>query len=185
MHWISWSNLATQKIKGGVGFRDLHLFSLALLGKQGWHFMTNPNSLCARVIKARYFPECDFIQATVPRSASTTWRAIVVGREALQDGLIKRVGSGKSISIWEDKWIPDSHTMTPLFKPPFGGDPKLDKVSDIIDTSIWTWRMDLVRSNFALPDDVAILNIPLRNGGGDAFYAWIHEVSGVYSVKYV
>jgi hypothetical protein len=184
LHWISWSKFVTPKIKGGIGFRDLHLFNLALLGKQGWRFMINPNSLCARVLKARYFPECDFMQATVPRSASATWRAIVAGREAVQVGLIKRVGSGNSISIWEDKWIRDSHTMTPLFKPSFGpGDPELEKVSDLIDTSNWTWRRDLVRSVFALPDAEAILNIPLRNGGGDDFYAWNHEISGVYSVK--
>jgi hypothetical protein len=36
---------------------------------------------------------------------------------------------------------------------------------------------------FALPDAEAILNIPLRNGRGDDFYAWNHERSGVYSVK--
>jgi ribonuclease HI len=188
LHWISWSKLATPKVRGGIGFRDLHLFNLALLGKHGWRFMTNTNSLCARVLKGRYFPECDFMQASVPRSASATWRAIVAGREALQTGLIKRVGSGDSISIWEDKWIPDSYSMKPLFKPDDNelakvSNTKLEKVSQLIDGSSWTWRRDLVRSVFALPDAEAILNIPLRNGGGEDFYAWNHEVSGVYSVK--
>jgi hypothetical protein len=45
------------------------------------------------------------------------------------------------------------------------------------------WRRDLIRNVFALPDVEAILNIPLRNGGGDDFCAWNHERSGVYSVK--
>jgi hypothetical protein len=92
MHWVSWNNLATPKVKGGMGFRDLHLFNLAFLGKHGWRFMTNSETLCARVLKARYFPDCDFMQATVPRSASATWWAIVAGRVALQAGLVKRVG---------------------------------------------------------------------------------------------
>lgn len=39
-----------------MGFRDLHLFNLALLGKHVWRFMKNPNSLCARVMKGRYSP---------------------------------------------------------------------------------------------------------------------------------
>ena len=36
---------------------------------------------------------------------------------------------------------------------------------------------------FAAPDADAILNIPLRTGGGDDFLAWAHERSGIYSVK--
>jgi hypothetical protein len=180
MHWISWSNLSTPKIKGGMGFRDLHLFNIALLGKHGWRFLLNPTSLCARVLKGRYFHDCDFLQANIPRSASATWRAIVAGRQALQAGLIKRVGSGSSISIWTDQWIPESHSMVPMFKPV---ETELEKVSELIDSDTWTWRRDLVRSVFAVPDADAILNIPLRNGGGEDFYAWNFESSGVYSVK--
>ena len=35
MHWIAWDALATPKVRGGMGFSDLHLFNVALLGKQG------------------------------------------------------------------------------------------------------------------------------------------------------
>jgi hypothetical protein len=105
------------KIKGGMGFRDLHLFNLALLGKHGLCFITNMTSLCARVLKGRYFPDCNFLEASVLKSASATWKTIVAGREALQTGLIKRVGDGSTISIWEDKWIPGSISTTPMLKP--------------------------------------------------------------------
>jgi hypothetical protein len=143
MHWISWKDLSKPKIKGGMGFRDLHLFNLALLGKHGWRFMTNANSLCARVLKGRYFLSCDFMAATVPRSASATWRAIVAGRKVVQTGLIKRVGDGSSISIWTDKWIPESISMSPILKP---ADTELVKPSELhtvdqlIDSDNWTWR---------------------------------------------
>jgi hypothetical protein len=169
-----------------MGFRDLHLFNLALLGKHGWRFMTNANSLCARVLKGRYFLSCDFMAATVPRSASATWRAIVAGRKVVQTGLIKRVGDGSSISIWTDKWIPESISMSPILKP---ADTELVKPSELhtvdqlIDSDNWTWRQSLIRSVFLAPDAEAILNIPLRNGGGEDFFAWNHERSGVYSVK--
>jgi hypothetical protein len=36
MHWLAWDKIAKPKNIGGMGFRDLHLFNLALLGKQGW-----------------------------------------------------------------------------------------------------------------------------------------------------
>jgi hypothetical protein len=63
-----------------MGFRDLHHLNLALLG-HCWRFITNTDSLCARFLKGIYFPDLYFMQATL--SASATWSAIVVGREAL------------------------------------------------------------------------------------------------------
>jgi hypothetical protein len=48
MHWMSWEQLTLPKHKGGMGFWDLRSFNLAMLGKQGWHLITRPESLCAR-----------------------------------------------------------------------------------------------------------------------------------------
>lgn len=44
LHWISWPSLATPKIHGGMGFQDLELFNLSLLGKHGWRLVTSPDS---------------------------------------------------------------------------------------------------------------------------------------------
>ena len=118
MHWLSWDKLTVPKCKGGMGFRDFNFFNLAMLGKHGWRFMTNPEALCTRVMKGRYFPDSDFMQATTPKSASATWRAIVAGREALKVGLINQIGEGAATSVWNDRWIPSTITMTPLFRPP-------------------------------------------------------------------
>jgi hypothetical protein len=39
-----------------MGFRDLKCFNMAMLGKQACRLMTNPTSLCARILKGKYFP---------------------------------------------------------------------------------------------------------------------------------
>jgi len=72
MHWRSWEWLTTPKALGGMGFRDMELFNQAMLGKQCWRLLTVPHSLCARVLKGRYFPR-DFWFAPQPRSSSFTW----------------------------------------------------------------------------------------------------------------
>ena len=120
------------------------------------------------------------MQATTPKSASATWRAIVAGREALKVGLIKRIGDGASTSVWNDRWIPSTVTMTPLFRPP---NTPILTVEELIDHENGTWKRDLIRSTFIASDAEVILNIPLRQGGGADYLAWAHERSGIYSVK--
>lgn len=41
-------------------FPDLVSFNQALLAKQGWRLLEFPNSLIARIFKARYFLDFDF-----------------------------------------------------------------------------------------------------------------------------
>ena len=63
MAWLSWDKVCVPKREGGLGFRNLKAFNLALLTKQGWRLQTNTNSLVYCVLKACYFPHCDFLHA--------------------------------------------------------------------------------------------------------------------------
>lgn len=49
IRWMSWSKICVPKRYGGLGFKQLHQFNLALLRKQGWCFLTNPSSHVARI----------------------------------------------------------------------------------------------------------------------------------------
>jgi len=56
VHLMSWEKMGRSKAIGGLWFRDLIMFNKALLAKQGWKLLQNPNSLIAQVLKAKYFP---------------------------------------------------------------------------------------------------------------------------------
>jgi hypothetical protein len=89
-----------------MGFRDFALFNQAMLDKQGWRLLTDPDSLCARVLKGRYYPNSDFWSATKPRSSSYTWRSILHGRDLLTQGIQWGIGDGKKVRILSDNWVP-------------------------------------------------------------------------------
>lgn len=63
IRWLSWERMGTTKCQGGLGFRSLIGFNLALLAKHIWNFLKNPQSLVARVFQARYYLDNHLLQA--------------------------------------------------------------------------------------------------------------------------
>jgi hypothetical protein len=60
IHWFFWD-----KNDGGMGFKNLSVFNLAMSGKQSWCIWTSPDTLIVRLYKARYFPKCSFLDSLV------------------------------------------------------------------------------------------------------------------------
>ena len=88
VHWIAWDKMCAAKRDGGMGFRDPEAFNQALLAKQAWRLLRVPSSLCARVLKARYYSEGGIMNATCPDGGSYTFRSILHGRDLLRAGLV-------------------------------------------------------------------------------------------------
>jgi hypothetical protein len=114
IHWISWEKLTIAKKNGGLGFRDLRLFNLAMLSRQAWRLLTYSDSLCGQVLKDTYFPHTDILHCTPKDKMSYTWRSILKGLELLKEGLIWRIGHGERVRIWDDPWLPKGLTRKPI-----------------------------------------------------------------------
>jgi len=179
MHWLSWERLCSRKKKGGMGYRDLHLFNLAKLARQDWRLIMNPESLCAQVLRAKYYPKGNLFDVKEKPRISNSWRGLLRGIGALKDGLIWRVGDGTRINIWSDPWIPKKVTRLPITP---RGMSVLTKVSELISPVTGTWDVDLIWGNFWDEDAHHILSIPLRSGYED-MVAWHYDPKGIFSAK--
>jgi len=47
------------------GFSELYAFNLAMLAKQAWKILSNPDTVVSRIFKAIYYPNGDFLGAAI------------------------------------------------------------------------------------------------------------------------
>jgi hypothetical protein len=178
-HWVSWQDMMRPKEEGGLGFRDIYSFNLAMLAKQGWRLIQAPESLCAKVLRAKYFADGDVINAKPIPGMSYVWRSILKGFQILKLGIIWRVGDGNSIRIWEDQWIPDNSTLRPSS---VRGNHEFELVSELIDPLSKSCDLEKVNQIFCQQDVESILKIPIAENAEDLI-AWHYDNRGVFSVK--
>ncbi|KAK9950614.1 hypothetical protein M0R45_006095 [Rubus argutus] len=181
IHWVSWEKLCVSKSEGGLGFRNLNSFNLALLAKQGWRLITLPESLVSRIFKALYFPNSNFMQAVAQPGMSFTWRSILVGREVLSRGTRFQIGTGLTVSLWNDPWIPLPHNCKPFSCPRVGTEAWV--VGDLIDQEQHAWKTSVIKDLFSETEASIILKIPLSLRSSEDCLIWHHDKSGVYEVK--
>ena len=157
--WVSWRKMCKSKLHGGMGFRNLEAFNLAMLARQGWRMLSNPSSLVARVFKARYFPHDEILNSKKGTNPSYAWRSIHISLDVLRKETRWRVGNGRRIHIWEDKWLPTPTTYKVTSPPTDFED--FPMVVSLIDLDTRWWKADTVRSLFLPFEASTILKIPL------------------------
>jgi len=140
-----------------------------------------PDSLCAKVLKGKYYPSGDFLSATKKRRSSATWRSILQGRDVLKRGLINRVGPGE-INVWEDNWIPGSRSLGPFGRRLTA---VVVMVRDLFVPGTRVWDEEAVRKSFMALDAVEVLKIRPSNRLENDVLAWAFERKGTYSVRSV
>jgi hypothetical protein len=181
MVWLSWEKLGESKHGGGMGFRELDSFNLALLAKQGWRILQNPDSLVAKILKEKYFPDVPFLEACVGSRPSYVWRSIAQSRHLLEAGLFWRVGNGLQISILKDKWLPDCCTVlvqSPMFVLHLEA-----KVSELIDPTTRKWNEHLISSIFSPSEVERICSIPLSPLMPRDRLVWAGSKQGLFTVR--
>lgn len=151
-----------------------------MLAKQSWRLLKDPDSLSAKLLKAVYFPDRDFLDAEVGAHPSQVWRAICAGTEILKQGIVKRIGNGQTTSIWNQNWIPRDYMLRALH--PRSQNPP-EMVSQLIIQEERCWDCHKLREHMQEPDVRIILNIPLSAINFADAWAWHYERTGQFTVR--
>lgn len=179
--WITWKKLCVPKEVGGLGLKELKKFNTAMLAKQGWRLLTEVNPLVTAVMKAKYYPQTDLLNAGLGNNPSYVWRGIVAAMETLKSGVRRKIGNGENTLVWQDPWLPDishGYIRTGVYD-------QLQniKVRNLMNNEGTEWDLEVINDLFDAEDCARIQSIPLsRHVTHDSWY-WLMEDKGVFTVK--
>ncbi|GAU34127.1 hypothetical protein TSUD_66060 [Trifolium subterraneum] len=182
IHWLAWDRLACPKAHGGLGFRNFEAFNKAVVAKQVWNIVQNPDSLVAKLIKTRYFPHSSLFEAPLGYNPSFVWRSMWHARQILSLGCRWRIGSGVNIRVMHDPWLRGSADRW-MPSPQSAGVYQLS-VRDLLHENYKAWNITKVRNLFSGDVVKRIMETPLVSSVREDKVVWEEERNECYSVKY-
>ena len=173
--------MCLKKKDGGLGFRDLEAFNLALLAKQGWRIIQNPNSWLHKVPKAKYFKRSCFIEAQLGNNPSYTWRSLMESESIIDRGLRWIIGNGRSVNVWRDRLLPTLDSFKVIS--PRGQGSVVERVEHLLDMERGLWDVDKVQNTFLPFEAEAVLGIPISPSLPNDSRIWAWSNNGRFTVK--
>lgn len=121
------------------------------------------------------------MKANLGSKPSFSWRSMLAGRELLEAGMIWRIGDGKSVAIWADRWIPRPTTFSVLSL--CNTLPPLAHVEELITGNPPELNRGLIHSIFLEDKADIICSIPLSKYNQPDRRIWQASCSGEYTVR--
>lgn len=84
--------------------KDLHLFNVALLGRQLWRLINDRETLCFKVLSPKYFPNGEVLNPKNVDKPSYDWTSLRSVAMKLEEGFVQQVGDGKTVRIHTHRW---------------------------------------------------------------------------------
>ena len=123
----------------------------------------------------------NFLNAALSSNPSYTWRSILSAQSIVKQGVCWRVGNGKDIRIWGDKWLPRGSSFEVI-------SPRLflhqdTRVSELIHTERKSWKEEVIRQLFLPVDAETILGIPLSIRLPGDRIIWAETNNGYFTIR--
>ena len=112
---------------------------------------------------------------------SHAWHSIHSSLKVIRKGTRWRVGNGKTIHIWEDKWLLTPTTYKTINPPCCFNDFPI--VSALIDQDTKRWKANLVKKSFLPFEANTILNISLSYSLPNDNLIWLGNTKGVFTAR--
>jgi len=116
--------------------------------------------MVVNILQAKYFPNSTFLQANLGSKPSYVWRSLFNSRELLVQEMIWRVGDGKSIQVWGDRWLP--HPTSYAVQSILNTISPNATVVELIDGELKGWKTSLINEVFDEEEATIICQILLR-----------------------
>ncbi|XP_004295786.1 PREDICTED: uncharacterized protein LOC101312040 [Fragaria vesca subsp. vesca] len=132
-------------------------------------------------MKARYFPNSNFLKAKKGSRPSWVWNSLLAGRETISEHALWQINSEKNVDVWTDRWVPNSNWG--LIKPIITSNRFTAlAVADVINEDR-NWNISHIEPFLEENDITTIKAIPIGNAADDDALVWPYTKSGNYSVK--
>ncbi|XP_074304872.1 uncharacterized protein LOC141639712 [Silene latifolia] len=178
IHWTSQSVLQAPKEYGGLGFRNSHILSQALLLKNFWRIHSQPTAILARYMVPKYARDLPIPLATSRVSQpSFIWAGICKAVSSAKTGISWKLGKGNLVDIWSSCWI-NGNLPSPTVPIPN----PLPSLSEFLLPS-GDWNPFMVFRYFSSSCAKKIVAMEPPDQNFDDFLYWKYTEDGTYSVK--
>lgn len=194
--WVKWEACCKERVKGGLGIKNIEKFNKALVGKWLWRVLSEKDKLWVRVLEAKYGRGEQWFQREGRIRGSVWWcdlRKICqldVNSGWMENKLCRKVGNGENIKFWEECWI-GQESLKIKFN-------RIFLVSDQQECYIyemgewvgeeWRWKLEWRREWFEWEKVLltsfmqVLLSVSLRRDRKDG-WTWNNNPTVPYSVK--
>ncbi|KAL4391418.1 hypothetical protein AHAS_Ahas03G0243100 [Arachis hypogaea] len=184
VHLLNWEKICKPKEEGGLGIRRAQETNQLFLMKLAWGLIHKRDALWVQVMRAKYGGgDNTILKVHKKASNSNAWIGITKVWEEFQKNLIWRIGDGKSISFWDDHWIPGVQKLRDVATCSLDEAKLREKVSDYVNSQgNWNWaKLSQVLSEDIL-EHIKILKSPNPDIGADTV-GWLPAADGNFSIK--
>lgn len=112
---VGWSDVCLPKEYGGLGLKNLSLWSLALISKQAWDLASKADSLWVRWISEIYLKHSNFLTVEYKQDASWHWKQLLKARDVFCPRSVNGSWGGLVHGVYSVKagyeWLLGTHEM--------------------------------------------------------------------------
>ena len=121
------------------------------------------------------------MEAQLGRNPSYAWQSIWAARGILERGMRWKIGNGRTVNFWEDRWLTNAISFKVCNSRRQGVD--VARVANVMDCRKGTWDMEKVNNIFLPHEAKLILSILISPSLPKDSLVWAWTNNGSFTVQ--